>query len=521
MKKLFQILAFAAILVSCSKDETVPVQGTYTLTGYTNVETKTDFGTPTGNTIPFEWSAEDKIWSNGEQSQAAEIDANTGKAVFSFINAPGTDVYYNMTGSSNQANVPAEQNIANNLGDNGDFGYAQVVNGSFTLNHATAYLWFDVTSSIANATLEWVKVDAADVDIAGKAIWNGTAFGSVIEGSKSITLTVGQALAATNSNVWAMVVMPTDLTSKDIQITYKLKIAGADKYYSQNLQGKNLERGMTYKISTAIANDEVYGELRVLDFEGDYWDSMIDDKPFMGNLLYGGGDFSWYDSDNTSLCHIQPECGYGYFWSGGHAISNYSEISYHPDDLISYVEKYHGYYDGYEGWQFLQLLTPIGARSGDNFAVHFGYIDGVNSSMTLELPALQFEDEEARVIDHMYVTNTNYVLNQVIYGVSREDDLGGGDQFGGNYNGLSDNTFLKIVAYGYENVDDTDYNSSVSFYLVEQGKKVVLDWKKWDLSGLGKVAKVEFNFEYSSDMGGDYGFTIPAYFAYDDVAVRF
>jgi hypothetical protein len=38
---------------------------------------------------------------------------------------------------------------------------------------------------------------------------------------------------------------------------------------------------------------------------------------------------------------------------------------------------------------------------------------------------------------------------------------------------------------------------------------------------LGAVAKVRFNFHYSDEMGGRYGFTIPGYFAYDDVAVRF
>ena len=33
--------------------------------------------------------------------------------------------------------------------------------------------------------------------------------------------------------------------------------------------------------------------------------------------------------------------------------------------------------------------------------------------------------------------------------------------------------------------------------------------------------KVRFNFLYSDEMGGKYGFTIPGYFAYDDIAVRF
>lgn len=47
----------------------------------------------------------------------------------------------------------------------------------------------------------------------------------------------------------------------------------------------------------------------------------------------------------------------------------------------------------------------------------------------------------------------------------------------------------------------------------------MMDWTRWDLSGLGKVLKVTFNVTGSSDNG--YGFSQPAYFAYDDVAVRF
>ena len=46
-----------------------------------------------------------------------------------------------------------------------------------------------------------------------------------------------------------------------------------------------------------------------------------------------------------------------------------------------------------------------------------------------------------------------------------------------------------------------------------------MDWTRFDLSGLGAVTKVEFNITGSSDNG--YGFSQPAYFAYDDVAVRF
>ena len=56
-------------------------------------------------------------------------------------------------------------------------------------------------------------------------------------------------------------------------------------------------------------------------------------------------------------------------------------------------------------------------------------------------------------------------------------------------------------------------------YLCNGPDNIIMDWTKWDLSSLGKVSKVTFNVTGSSDNG--YGFSQPAYFAYDDVAVRF
>jgi hypothetical protein len=162
-------------------------------------------------------------------------------------------------------------------------------------------------------------------------------------------------------------------------------------------------------------------------------------------------------------------------------------------------------------------MVPVQAHSGENFAVHYGYKDFF--TYIENLPELRFEDGEMHVIDHMYVTNTNYTLNQLYNGVKSE----AGNSFGGNWEGLTDDAWLKIVAYGFDDVDADAYAepiSEVEFYLV-QGKNVVTDWQKWDLSALGEVAKVRFNFLYSDEMGGKYGFTIPGYFAYDDVAVRF
>ena len=74
-----------------------------------------------------------------------------------------------------------------------------------------------------------------------------------------------------------------------------------------------------------------------------------------------------------------------------------------------------------------------------------------------------------------------------------------------------------VVAIGYDE-DGKEVATRPEFYLVgAEGN--ILEWTKWDLSALGKVVKIDFNVTGSNDNG--YGFSQPAYFAYDDVAVRF
>ena len=258
------------------------------------------------------------------------------------------------------------------------------------------------------------------------------------------------------------------------------------------------------------------------------WSDLIDDVQYGGPLTYAdymSAMYTWWDEGNTELYHMFPD-NYAYcFWGGGHAISNYWGEGYSDEDRDRHIAKYYGEdyveenagNDQMLGWFNLQFMTPVKAHSGDNFCVHYGYKDFF--SYVENLPELSFADGEARVIDHMWVTNTSYTLNQLYNGVKSEE----GNSFGGNWTGLKDDAWLKIVAQGFDDVDadaDAEPISEVEFYLVE-GMNVVTDWQKWDLSPLGEVAKVRFNFLYSDDMGGRYGFTIPGYFAYDDVAVRF
>ena len=261
-------------------------------------------------------------------------------------------------------------------------------------------------------------------------------------------------------------------------------------------------------------------ELRVLTFEdadykagtnfagGNNWTSLIDNPQYGGKLLYGEGGsgvdsvekaYTWTDSNNTWLTSTLVN-GYGSwcYWSGGHAVSNYntgdiSDYGGFDTQLTVYKKDVKG------------LATTGGGHNGsNNFAVHYGYMDGSQFNMTETLPSLSFADGVERVIDHMYVTNTTYALNCYLEGNGLTAKIG-------------DDDWVKVVATGY-NKEGTK-TGETGIYLCNGPDNIVMDWIKFDLSVLGKVAKVEFNVTGSSDNG--YGFSQPAYFAYDDVAVRF
>ena len=76
---------------------------------------------------------------------------------------------------------------------------------------------------------------------------------------------------------------------------------------------------------------------------------------------------------------------------------------------------------------------------------------------------------------------------------------------------------VKIIAIGYD-AAGKEITNHLEFFIANAGGNIQ-EWTYWDLSSLGKVSKIEFNMAGDSDNG--YGFSQPAYFCYDDVAVRF
>ena len=237
--------------------------------------------------------------------------------------------------------------------------------------------------------------------------------------------------------------------------------------------------------------DEDGYTVKTLTFEGATWDALIDSPQYGGPLLYGpeakGGETNYYSwSDETTqlaTSGLVNAWGSYCYWNGGQAISNYTMTDF---DKASFSTQ-------------LAVCTAGGHGGSKNFCVHFGTGEPGN------LPSLSFKDGVARVIESMYVVNTAYVQNVVKYGD------------GWSFDGVKDGQYADVVAYGYD--AEGNQTTKATFRLVDGPSKVVTDWTVWDLTSLGEVTKVEFCV--TGNVTNDYGFAIPAYFAFDDVNVRF
>jgi len=264
-------------------------------------------------------------------------------------------------------------------------------------------------------------------------------------------------------------------------------------------------------VSMALAACSKAPKTVTLDFEGSYWDALVDSPQYGGPLTYGTYDeatwtwsgaegYSWSDG-NTMLEFPGFVTSYGStcFASGGEVISNYvsSEV---------------------EGKGYLnQLEVPVAPKSGKNFVVHYGSADPTvvdkivkSAEYVYNYSMIRFSDGKARTIKSIDVCPTNYLLNSCIYG-------------DGFFGPISGETAISVKVVG---MDASGSAKTTSFKLIDgadaeaykAGTKKY-EWVKWDLSVLGDVTAVVFAVYGTSDCYGDYGFNAPAYFAYDNVVV--
>ena len=111
--------------------------------------------------------------------------------------------------------------------------------------------------------------------------------------------------------------------------------------------------------------------------------------------------------------------------------------------------------------------------------------------------------EEDVVVPGFYITNSSYAYNSLTGGDSFAKKFGKGDWF-------------KLTITGYDSNDEV--TGTKEYYLADlrdaKTAYIINDWRYVDLSGLGKVHKM--NFELSSTDNGDWGMNTPAYFCFDN-----
>ena len=207
------------------------------------------------------------------------------------------------------------------------------------------------------------------------------------------------------------------------------------------------------------------------NFEGSYWDALVDSDA-NGNNLLGGFASSWHDEKSDLAGEVTiPYEGY---WSGL-ALSNHfgtdCENDGQPDDqLYIYAES---------------------AYSGKNALVCNCFFGGVE---------LRFESK-ASYIESVMVANTTYLYNVAKNGNHLTTPLG-------------KNESIWIEAKGYVN-DSEEVQATTTFYLFKNGKPAFEGWTKWYMTSMCKADKIVFDIKWD---GAGY-LLYPAYFALDDIKV--
>lgn len=246
------------------------------------------------------------------------------------------------------------------------------------------------------------------------------------------------------------------------------------------------------------------------DYKGEssaYWSSLVDDSQYGGALLYGEGGmgaytedeaYKWFDNCNTFLTSmVNNSYGAWAYWNGGMAVSDYVGSVLDGLDYNHQLTVYNRDVNNYAG-------RVGGGHNGSN---RFAVINGCDNTAVGGADSraiLSFGEGRTGVIDHAYLAPTSYFLCSILNGTAYCPAAG-------------KDTYVDFCAEGYD--ADGKLTGTVTLRLVE-GLRHQTGWVYLDLSALGTVNTVKFNFLASDDQGGQFGLSVPAYVAIDDIAVR-
>lgn len=275
--------------------------------------------------------------------------------------------------------------------------------------------------------------------------------------------------------------------------------------------GSGTETSGTIKVTAGEGSDALTSSMKVssgliVGFEdaGSAYLSVDED----GTNLYASYGESQYISytDPASNLRLYLNDGYDYttgdpsydLWSGGSALSTWN------------IMTMDGYESSYTGNQCSVYYKDKGNGNGGNGGSKvFGVAYGMDNEYGGEGPSVDFGNGEEYTIDHMWITNTTYCA------VSMEE----GYKFARKLT-YDKNDYFRVSFEGYDK--NGNKTGEAVYYLADfrtaKSGGVVGEWIKADLSSLGKVNRVKFVFEGTDT--GENGLNTPAYFCFDDVAIR-
>lgn len=211
------------------------------------------------------------------------------------------------------------------------------------------------------------------------------------------------------------------------------------------------------------------------DFEGEYWDALVDPSPNGDNLINSTIESAWHDEQSDLAGEVsQPFAGY---WEGvavsNHCSTDFTNNGKPTDQLFVYADN---------------------AYSGKNFIVCNAFMNS---------PFIYFPNKRS-YIESMQIALTTYSYNATMNGNHLTEPLTGNQSI-----------WVEAVGYTIENGEE-QAGGVVKFYLYEKGKPAITGWDKISFATMSRADKIVFNIKW--DGGGDY-LPFPAYFAIDDIVV--
>lgn len=255
-----------------------------------------------------------------------------------------------------------------------------------------------------------------------------------------------------------------------------------------------------------------------IDFES------IGSSYMAGNTSYGDNAYStWGGTQIAPYVHSPSNLRFAIkgagggspveFYDGGFVVSNWNYKTNIPgqsgDWWYSYLNQC-SVYSGTHG------ANNGGYGGSSNFAVMFGYVDGFNSTYATR-PILNFTSGSG-VIEGMQICLSSYT-----YGVIQNGNAFGPSGVATPLSDVANGTgYFKLLAYGFDGNTPTNNGDPVEIFLAKYNNYLpvvspLINWTYFDLSALGNVTRVEFNFEGNDS--GTYGLNTPAYICIDNVEV--